>query len=68
MNLLNDTFPTIYHMPKMEIMLRPREVNVLTYPNGAHMTFGTSSPRVMTLDVYGFDIHVYCKRAFRASL
>jgi hypothetical protein len=26
--------------------LRPREVDVLTYPNGAHMTFGASSPRV----------------------
>jgi hypothetical protein len=23
--------------------LRPREVDVLTYPNGAHMNFGTSS-------------------------
>jgi hypothetical protein len=31
--------------------LRPREVNVLTYPNGAHMTFGASSPRVRFLDV-----------------
>jgi hypothetical protein len=31
--------------------LRPREVDVLTYPNGAHMTFGTSSPRVRFLDV-----------------
>jgi hypothetical protein len=26
--------------------LRPREVDVLTYPNGTHMTFGASSPRV----------------------
>ena len=26
--------------------LRPREDDVLTYPNGAHMTFGVSSPRV----------------------
>jgi hypothetical protein len=33
--------------------LRTREVNVLTYPNGAHMTFGASSPRVRFLDVYG---------------
>jgi hypothetical protein len=31
--------------------LRPREVDVLTYPNGAHMTFGASSPRVRFLDV-----------------
>jgi hypothetical protein len=34
--------------------LRPREVDVLTYPNGAHMTFGASSPRVRFLDVYDF--------------
>jgi hypothetical protein len=26
--------------------LRPREVDVLTSPNGAQMTFGVSSPRV----------------------
>jgi hypothetical protein len=26
--------------------LRTWEVDVLTYPNGAHMTFGASSPRV----------------------
>ena len=31
--------------------LRPQEVDVLTYPNGAHMNFGTSSPRVRFLDV-----------------
>ena len=30
--------------------LRPREVDVLTYPNGARMTFGASSPRVRFLD------------------
>jgi hypothetical protein len=35
------------HMQK----LRPREVDILTYPNGAHMTFGASSPRVRFLDV-----------------
>jgi hypothetical protein len=29
--------------------LRPREVDVLAYPNGAHMTFGSSSPRVRIL-------------------
>jgi hypothetical protein len=34
--------------------LRPREVDVLTYPDEAHMTFGASSPRVSFLDVYGF--------------
>jgi hypothetical protein len=31
--------------------LRPWEVEVLTYPNGAHMTFGASSPRVRFLDI-----------------
>jgi hypothetical protein len=31
--------------------LRPREVDVLTYPNEAHMTFGTSSLRVRFLSV-----------------
>jgi hypothetical protein len=48
--------------------LRPREINVLTYPNGAHMNFGASSPRVRFLDIYGFSIHVYHKNAFQASL
>jgi hypothetical protein len=33
-------------MPK----LRPREVDVPIYPNGAH-SFGASSPRVRFLDV-----------------
>jgi hypothetical protein len=33
-------------MPK----LRPREVDVPTYPNGAH-SLGISSPRVRSLDV-----------------
>jgi hypothetical protein len=31
--------------------LRPQEVNVLTYPNIAHMNFGASSPWVRILDV-----------------
>jgi hypothetical protein len=31
--------------------LRPWEVDVLTYPNGADMTFGASSPNVRFLDV-----------------
>ena len=34
------------HMPK----LHPREVDVPTYPNGAH-SLGVSSPRVGSLDV-----------------
>jgi hypothetical protein len=32
--------------------LRPREVDVLTYPNGAHMTFGASSHRVRFLELF----------------
>jgi hypothetical protein len=48
--------------------LLPREVNVLTYPNGAHMTFDVSSPRVRFLDIYVDGIHVYHKKAFTASL
>jgi hypothetical protein len=31
--------------------LRSREVDVSTYPKGAHMNFGASSPRVRFLDV-----------------
>jgi hypothetical protein len=38
--------------------LRHREVDVPTYLNEAHMTFGASSPRVRFLDVYGFGINV----------
>jgi hypothetical protein len=54
MNLLEDTFPTSYHTPKNgDSMknLRPWEVDVLTYPNEVHMTFGASSPKVRFLDV-----------------
>ena len=35
--------------------LRPWEVDVPIYPNGAHI-FGASSPRVRVLDVYGFPL------------
>ena len=38
--------------------LRLSEVNVLTYPNGAHMNFGVSSPRVRFLDFEAFGILV----------
>jgi hypothetical protein len=48
--------------------LRPQEVDVLAYPNMSHMTFGASSPRVRFLDVEGFGIHSYYKKAFKASL
>jgi hypothetical protein len=41
--------------------LRPREVDVLTYPNMAHMTFGVSSPRVRFWMSRVFGIPVYCK-------
>jgi hypothetical protein len=44
----------MYHVRQTEDRmqkLRPWEVDVLTYPNGAHMTFGASSPRVRFLDV-----------------
>jgi hypothetical protein len=40
--------------------LRPREVDVLAYPNGAHMTFGASSPRVRFLDVYDLRVSRQC--------
>jgi hypothetical protein len=52
--VLEYIFPMGYHMPKIEIVCKsydPQEVDVLTYPNGAHMTFGASSPRVRFLDV-----------------
>ena len=53
MNLLDDTVPMGYHARITEIVCKSydREVDVLTYPNGAHMTFGASSPRVRFLDV-----------------
>jgi hypothetical protein len=34
--------------------LGPGEVDVLTYPNRAHMTFGASSPRVRFFGCLGF--------------
>jgi hypothetical protein len=34
--------------------LQPWEVDVLTYPNGTHMTFGASSPRVRFFGCLGF--------------
>jgi hypothetical protein len=34
--------------------LRPREVDVLTYPNGVHMTFAASSPKVRFFGCLGF--------------
>jgi hypothetical protein len=42
--------------------LRPWEVDVLTYPNVAHMTFGASSPKVSFFMSRALDIHFYCKR------
>jgi hypothetical protein len=53
MNLLTDTFPRdiICLKQRSYAKVTTREVDVLTYPNEAHMTFGTSSPRVRFLDV-----------------
>jgi hypothetical protein len=34
--------------------LRPPKIDVLTYPNEAHMTFGASSPRVRIFGCLGF--------------
>jgi hypothetical protein len=53
--LISSTIPfqwAIIHLKRDRMQkLRPREVDVLTYPNMAHMTFGASSPRVRFLDV-----------------
>jgi hypothetical protein len=48
--------------------LRPREVDVLTYPNGAHMTFGASSPRVRFLDVYARELITRIKQKLKGSM
>ena len=48
--------------------LQPQEVDVLTYPNGAHMNFDTSSPSVRFLDVYGFKIHVNYKNGLQSLI
>ena len=48
--------------------LRPQKVDVLTYPNGTHTTFGSSSPRVRFLDVQGFGIHVYYKKFLQSLI
>jgi hypothetical protein len=48
--------------------LRPWEVDVLSYPNRAHMTFGASSPRVRFWMSRVFETLVYYKMDFRASL
>jgi hypothetical protein len=44
--------------------LQPREVDVLTYLNGAQMTFAISSPRVGFCMSRVFEIHVYCPTIF----
>jgi hypothetical protein len=40
--------------------LRPRQVDVLTIPIGAHKPFGISSSGVRILDIYGFLIYDLC--------
>ena len=47
--------------------LRPREVDVLTYPNRAHMNFGAHLLGLGFWMYRVFEIHVYCKKALRAS-
>jgi hypothetical protein len=43
--------------------LKPRKVDVLTYPNETHMTFGASSPRVKFFGCLGFvTFHIIVKR------
>jgi hypothetical protein len=49
-------------------MLRPREIDVLTYPNGAHINFGAYLLGLGFWMSRVFDIPVYCKNAFKASL
>ena len=44
--------------------LQPREVDVLTYPNGAHMTFGTHLLGLGFWMSRTFGIPIYCKKAF----
>jgi hypothetical protein len=48
--------------------LRPREVDVLAYPNGAHMTFAFHLLGLGFWMSRVFGILAYCKKAFRASL
>jgi hypothetical protein len=64
---LSNELSCAYNGDRMQ-KLRPRKVDVLAYPNRAHMTFGASSPRVRFLDVSSFGILVYCKKALRVSL
>ena len=42
--------------------MQPREVDVLTYPNGAHMTFGASSPRVRFFGYLGFLTFLFIEK------
>jgi hypothetical protein len=48
--------------------LRPHEVDVATYPIGAHMNFVTSYTRVRFLDVLGFLFTYSCEKFLEASL
>ena len=65
MNLLDDTFPTSYHAPQMEIVCQsyaPEKLIHQTTQNGVHKTVGFSSSGVMVLDF------IYDKNDFGASV
>jgi hypothetical protein len=65
MNLLDDTFPTSYHVPQTEIVYQsyaPGKLIHQTTQNGVQKTVGFSSFGVRVLDF------IYVKKEFRASL
>jgi hypothetical protein len=65
MNILNDTFPTSYNAPQMDIVCQIYALRKLihqTTQNRVHKTVGFSSSRVRVLDF------IYDKKAFGASL
>ena len=54
--LLGQTFPMGYRAHKIEIICKSYDPENLMYPIEVDMTFGTSSPRVRFLQLYGFHI------------
>jgi hypothetical protein len=65
MNLLDDTFPTSYHAPKMKITCQsyaPGKLIHKTTQNEVHKIVGFSSSGIRVLDF------IYDKKAFGASL
>jgi hypothetical protein len=64
MNLVDDTFPTIYHAPQTKIVCQsytPKKLLHQTTQNGVHKTVDFSSFGVRVLDF------IYDKKAFGAS-